>query len=581
VPTWKTSDYVVRHLAAQGVTRAYELCGGMLAHLLDSFAKQSAVRLVSMHHEQGAGFAAEGGARIDGVPGVALATSGPGATNLLTPVGSCYFDSTPAVFITGQVNRHERKRDRPVRQLGFQETDVVSMAPAVTKAAWCVEDPREVPRALDDAFRVALSGRPGPVLLDLPMDVQRETIEAPEPVRIQRSPPAAVEPRAIEELLSMVRGAERPLLLAGGGVRSSGAADLVGQVAEQLGLPVVLSLMAVDVLASDHPLRVGMIGSYGNRWANHALGESDLLLVVGSRLDIRQTGTDTEGLAQRPIVHVDCDAGEIGNRVRVRLPIVADVGDFARAVLATGERCRPREAWLRHIREQQARWPDTDELKGVPGLNPNALMRRLSEESAAAAAFVLDVGQHQMWAGQSLRLRQGQRVLTSGGMGAMGFALPAAIGASLSAGARPVVVIAGDGGFQVNIQELQTVVRNQLPLKMVVVNNRSLGMVRQFQESYFDSRFQSTVDGYSAPDFARIAGAYGIAARRLETAEGDPGSASAQLDDALRWLWEEPSRPALLDVGISLSANALPKLAFGRPITEMEPFAKPLEMEGT
>ena len=578
MPTWKTSDYVVRHLAAQGVRRAYELAGGMLAHLLDSFAKQSAVRLVSMHHEQGAGFAAEGGARIDGVPGVALATSGPGATNLLTPMGSCFFDSVPAVFITGQVNRAERKRNRPVRQLGFQETDIVAMASPITKAAWCVEDAAEVPRALDEAFRIALSGRPGPVLLDLPMDVQRESLSAPEPVRVARTPGPPVDPAALARLANLLRGAERPLVLLGGGVRAGAAGDAVREMVEQLGVPVVHSLLGVDVLASDHPLRVGLIGSYGNRWANHALGECDLLVVLGSRLDIRQTGTDVEGLARRPIFHVDCDAGEIGNRVRVRDGVVAEAADFARAVVAAGLRGRAADAWLARIREQQARWPDVDELKGTPGLNPNVLMRRLGEESRAAAAFVVDVGQHQMWACQSLRIAQGQRVLTSGGMGAMGFALPAAIGASLAAGSRPVVMVAGDGGFQLNLQELQTVVRNRLPLKLVVVNNRSHGMVRQFQESYFESRFQSTVDGYSAPEFARVAEAYGLAARRLDSADVDPGPA---LDDALRWLWSDPSAPALLEVGVSRAANALPKLAFGRPITEMEPFAKPLDMEGT
>ncbi|MFM8385815.1 MAG: thiamine pyrophosphate-binding protein [Planctomycetia bacterium] len=580
----KVSDWVVRYLAAQGVTHAYELSGGMLAHLLDSFQRLGGVRLVSMHHEQGAGFAAEGHARMTGVPGVAMATSGPGATNLLTAVGSCWFDSTPAVFITGQVNRHEMKRARPVRQLGFQETDIVSVAGPITKAALQVQAPEEIPEVLDRAFDLALGGRPGPVLVDLPMDVQRAVIDLPEPARRRRQVPDAtrVDPAALRGLREAMGAAQRPLALVGGGVRSAQAAGEVMRVVEHLGLPVVHSLQAVDVLAHDHPLRVGLIGSYGNRWANHALGSSDLLLVVGSRLDIRQTGTDTAGFARRRIVHVDVDAGEINNRVLGVDPVVADLRDFAAAVLA-GPPARPDlRAWHASIAAMRERWPDTAELKGLPGLNPNAFLRALSLASPAAAAFVVDVGQHQMWAAQSLRLAPGQRFLTSGGMGAMGFALPAAVGAAMAAAGRPVVMVAGDGGFQLNIQELQTVARNRLPLKLVVMNNRCHGMVRQFQETYFEGRYPSTVTGYDAPSFVRVAAAYGLAARHLDTESMAEGPAQDRaVAEALGWLWHDAAQPALLEVGIPMSANAYPKLAFGRPITEMEPQAKPLEMEGT
>jgi acetolactate synthase I/II/III large subunit len=584
MPDFKVSDYVVRHLAAQGVTHVYELCGGMLAHLLDSFTRQQAVKLVSMHHEQGAGFAAEGHARITGVPGVALATSGPGATNLLTAVGSCYFDSTPAVFITGQVNRSEMKGDRAIRQLGFQETDIVSVARPITKAAFQVLEPGEIGAALDRAFDTALSGRPGPVLLDLPMDVQRVVVSLPDPVRRLRRAPDAnrVATADVETLLEVLHTARRPLVLVGGGVRSGGAAEICRKALERLGVPVVHSLMGLDVLGHEHPLRVGMIGSYGNRWANHALGESDALLVIGSRLDIRQTGTDTEGFAQRPIVHVDVDAGEINNRVLGTHAVVADAGDFCAAVLAGTAPGQDFADWKKRLSEMRARWPDTAELQGLPGLNPNVFLRALGKASGAAAAFVVDVGLHQMWAGQSLTFGGTQRFLTSGGMGSMGFALPAAVGTAAAFGGRPVVVVAGDGGFQVNIQELQTVVRNRLPLKMVVMNNRSLGMVRQFQESYFESRFQSTVVGYDTPDFSKVATAYGIASRRIETEKLPAGPDQDRIvADALAWLWKEPSEPALLEVGIPITANAYPKLAFGRSITEMEPDAKPLEMEGT
>ncbi|BDG07173.1 thiamine pyrophosphate-binding protein [Anaeromyxobacter paludicola] len=581
---YKVSDYVVDHLEAEGVTCAYELAGGMLAHLLDSFALRRTVRLVSMHHEQGAGFAAEGHARMTGVPGVALATSGPGATNLLTAMGSCYFDSTPAVFLTGQVNRHELKGDRPIRQLGFQETDIVAMARPISKGAWRAGAGEEVPGLLARAFELARGGRPGPVLLDLPMDVQRLTVEAPPPARRERPGPRPerVPASSVDDLLAALRRSERPLLLAGGGIRSGGAGALFARAAERLGIPVVHSLMGRDALPFEHPQSFGMIGSYGNRWANHALGECDLLLVVGSRLDIRQTGTDTEGLARRPIFQVDCDPGEMNNRVRGVHAVCADVKDFLAALLAAAPAPRPVPAWFAHLAELRARWPDEAELAGAPGLNPNRFLRRLGAASRAAAAFVVDVGQHQMWAGQSLAFAEGQRFLTSGGMGAMGFALPAAVGASFACPGRPILAVAGDGGFQLNVQELQTVATHRLPLKLVVLNNRCHGMVRQFQESYFEGRYQSTVDGYDAPDFARVAAAYGLPSRRLDgTLEQGEAARDAAAAEALAWLWSDPSSPALLEVLLPIGTNVYPKLAFGRPITEMEPLAKPLEMEGT
>ncbi len=582
MPEFKVSDYVVHHLAARGVTHAYELCGGMLAHLLDSFHQLEKVRLVSMHHEQGAGFAAEGWARISGVPGVALATSGPGATNLLTAIGSCYFDSTPAVFVTGQVNRSEIRGDRPIRQLGFQETDIVSVARPISKDAFQVTDPAEIGRALDRAFDTALSGRRGPVLVDLPMDVQRCTVDLPAPVPAPPRPPGRIDAADLAFLLGALRAAVRPLVLVGGGVRSARATESCRKALAHLGVPVVTSLMGLDVLGHEDPLRVGMIGSYGNRWANHALGECDVLLVLGSRLDIRQTGTDTEGFARRTIVQVDVDPGEMNNRVRGVRAVAADVGDFCAALLREPAPALDLGAWSGHLAEMRARWPDVAELAGLRGLNPNAFLRALGQASGAAGAFSVDVGQHQMWAAQSLAFNGSQRLLTSGGMGSMGFALPAAVGACLALDRRPVVVVAGDGAFQVNVQELQTVRRNRLPLKMVILNNRTLGMVRQFQESYFESRYQSTVIGYDAPDFAKVAGAYDVAARRLD---GDGVEAGPALDReiaaAIAWLWRDPREPALLEVTVPLTANVYPKLAFGRPITDMEPDAKPLDMEGT
>jgi acetolactate synthase-1/2/3 large subunit len=344
---------------------------------------------------------------------------------------------------------------------------------------------------------------------------------------------------------------------------------------DKLGVPVVSSLMGLDALPFDDPRRVGFIGTYGNRWANIALAQADVLLVLGSRLDIRQTGADTDSFAAgRPIHHVDCDPGELNNRVLGCRTTVAQLEPFMACVneLASRRDLPSFDGWRGEISELEARWPDTGELPGVPGINPNDLMHRIARRSRAAAAFIADVGQHQMWAAQSLELGADQRFLTSGGMGAMGSGLPLAVGACIAAGA-PVVLVAGDGGFQLNLQELQTVARNRLPMKIVILNNRSHGMVRQFQESYFEGRYQSTSWGYSAPDFVAVAAAFGIAASRVDDEQ--------ELDEATDELWRDRDAPYLLEVAIDTSANAYPKIAFGHPISEMEPFVAPKAMEST
>jgi acetolactate synthase-1/2/3 large subunit len=569
----KVSDYVAQSLAERGVTHVFYLIGGMITHLVDSFQRQDRVRLVSFHHEQGAAFAAEGLARTTGIPGVAMATSGPGAVNLLTGVGSCFFDSVPAVFITGQVNRNELRGVRGIRQLGFQETDIVSMARPITKAAWQVNDPREVPEVLERAFAFALAGRPGPVLIDLPMDVQRQDIPVPGPRAVGagagKTSGGSLDLEAIFRDLGACRA---PLILAGGGVRTAGRAEEFREVVAKLGVPVVHSLHGVDALPFGHPHRVGMIGTYGNRWANMALGRCDGLLVLGSRLDIRQTGANTRSFrGTRVIHHVDVDASEINNRVDGCTAHEANLADaLVEMVRAAPEWGAARwGGWREEIADLRRQWADVAELKGCCGINPNAAMHLVSRAMRNARGFAVDVGNHQMWAAQSLELHAGQRFLTSGGMGAMGFALPAAIGASMAEPGQQYVVVAGDGGLQCNIQELQTLARNRLAIKIVVLDNASLGMVRQFQESYFASRFEGTQWGYSAPDFVRVAQAYGIAARNAP----DEASLAAAVD----WL-AAADGPALLRIPIEVSTNAYPKLAFGRGITDMEPLAKPVDL---
>lgn len=572
---YKVTDYIAEFLYTQGIDAVFEVIGGMITHLIDSIHVQGKIRLISVHHEQSAAFAAEGYARMNGIPGVALATSGPGATNLLTGIGSCYFDSVPAIFITGQVNRHELKGNRPIRQLGFQETDIVSMAAPITKKVWQVSKAEDIPAIFAEATKIALSGRPGPVLIDVPMDVQNTIIDCPPPEKVRLTSKGVTEAE-LDNLLQAFYKAEHPLILVGGGLRSAGAGvvDDFRAVVNKLNAPVINSLMGVDVLPSSK-LRIGLLGSYGNRWVNMAIGMADFILVLGSRLDIRQTGADTNFFSQnRVIYHVDVDEGEVNNRVTGCETIIAHLGPFLSALNnRVQETTHKWNAWVNTLEELKAEWPDTDELGQVEGINPNKLMHHLARYSSQASAYSVDVGQHQMWAAQSIDIALQQRFLTSGGMGAMGFSLPAALGASFAVSPKPVVLVAGDGSFQLNIQELQTVAHHKLPIKMVVLNNQNHGMVRQFQQSYFDERYAATYWGYSAPDFARVAQAYGIEA--LSVTE------ETELDAAFEAMWADPNAPFLLQVAINPLLNVYPKIAFGHPITEMEPFVKPKGMEST
>lgn len=571
----KVSDYIASFLVKKGIKSIFELSGGMITHILDSVSQKTEINIITMHHEQAAAFAAEGYARITGVPGVALATSGPGATNLLTGIGSCYFDSTPAIFITGQVNRHELKGDRGIRQLGFQETDIITMAKPITKACFQIIDPSDIPAILEEAYILSLDGRPGPVLIDIPMDVQRAQIESKE-VLYTSSPLPQIDSKVLEELLTAIKSSQRPLILSGRGIKAGNSQENFDLFVKQTKLPVITTLLGLDTISYQDPQRVGFIGSYGNRWANIAFGECDLLIVLGSRLDIRQTGADTKFIENRKIFHIDCESSEINNRVKGCVAILSTLKNFFNhfTQASVSWNFAPKAEWLTYIQNLRLTWLDTTELSPI-GINPNKLMHQISQRSTMAKAWLADVGSHQMWAAQSLEINNGQHFLTSGGMGAMGFSLPAGIGACIALNKQPVVIIIGDGCMQINIQELQTIVRNKLPIKIIVLNNRTLGMIRQFQDSYFESRYQSTYWGYDAPDFTKIALAYGIDSRTIDN--------DVEVNAAADWFWNEGNdiKPQLLQVMIDPHTNTYPKIAFGRPITEMEPFAKPIEMEGT
>lgn len=547
------ADYIARFLQVKKVPAVFELSGGMIAFITDAIHRLQSTSIINMRHEQAAGFAAEGATRVAGIPSVALATSGPGATNLITAIGSAYFDSTPVVFITGQVNQAELRVNSKQRQNGFQELDIVKVVESITKYAVQVHSGEELIRELERAWNIALEGRPGPVLIDIPIDVQQ--MKVPNAVinadtqKIKRQDLPELED--ISKLVHAISKSKFPLILVGGGVRSAGAVKSFRQFAEGAGIPIVFSLMGTDALSSESRLRVGLIGSYGNRWANRALAKADLLLVLGSRLDVRQTGSSVEEFAQgKTIIRVDIDEHERTGRVKADLNFSCSLSSFL-----DSEEVRKlkfdSQGFLSLIDSWKAEYPAVGEQLVAMDLNPHFVMDWISEAFVGVKGFVVDVGQHQMWAAQSLKLEPDQRFLTSGGMGAMGFSIPAAIGAA-SAMAGKWAVIAGDGCAQLAIAELQTLKQYQLPVAVCVVNNHQLGMVAQFQEENMDSRFIATRDGYSVPNFAKVAEAFGIPSMRIES-----------LDDlamAKEFVASWEAGPILLEIIVPNDAKALPKL---------------------
>lgn len=547
------ADYIASFLSLRQVPAVFELSGGMIAFLTDAIYRDGRMQIINVRHEQAAGFAAEGASRISGIPSVALATSGPGATNLVTAIGSAYFDSTPIIFITGQVNQAELKISKEQRQNGFQELDIVQVVKGVTKHAIQVRNVEDLVSELERAWNLSVEGRPGPVLIDIPIDVQQMKVRM-SPKILETPSRSTQESISIDDLASaieIIAKSEHPLILAGGGIRTSGATAKFREFAERAGIPVVYSLMGCDSLSSESKLRVGLIGSYGNRWANKALFQADTLLVLGSRLDVRQTGNSVSDFVNgKNIIRVDIDDYELDGRVKANINFKCSLSAFleAESIKDLNVDSTP---FLSLIASWKTEFPAEAEQIGKLALNPNSLMQWISKTFAVSNGYLVDVGQHQMWAAQSLHLGPEQRFITSGGMGAMGFSIPAAIGAATVKNGR-WVVIAGDGCTQLAIAELQTLKHYGFPIAVCVINNYQLGMVAQFQEENMDSRFVATREGYSTPDFTKVAHAFGIPAMRIESLD--------DLHVAEEFVAKWETGPILIEIVVSNEAKALPKL---------------------
>jgi len=557
----RVSDYIVSFLIEKEITDVFGYPGGMVTYFLDSLSKQKdKIKAHICYHEQGAAFAACGYAQISLNPGFAYATSGPGATNLVTGIANAYFDSCPVIFITGQVNTYEGKENLPLRQKGFQEMDVVSLVQSITKYCAKITSAHDIKYHLEKAYVLSMSGRPGPVLLDIPMNVQREEIE-PTSLKCfvnlhhrEYCDVSYVKNRIYEEL----NRSKRPCILAGAGINSSGMSKHFAQWIDQIKIPVISSMPGVDILPVS-PYYFNFIGAYGLRHANFILAKSDLVISLGSRLDLRQTGVDTKNFAMdAKLLRIDVDINEFSHKVKKdEEDFFIDLKELLPTIQNSGNIIVPDfSSWLHVCGEIKAKLQYMDDQEA------NISIRKLSELIDKDTIVTTDVGQNQVWVAQSF-VPKGQRILFTCGHGAMGYSLPAAIGAHYGSRGKKVVSFCGDGGLQMNIQELQFITREKIPVKIILLNNHSLGMIRHFQEMYFESNYMHTKKqyGYAVPDFGAISAAYGIPYIKAK--------GYTKIDAIRPYL--KSDGPAFIEMSLKDDTYVFPKLAIGKLNHDQQP----------
>ena len=549
----------VKALKEEGVDTIFAYPGGMITDIVDELYKTEGINVILGRHEQALVHEAEGYARATGKTAVVLVTSGPGATNTITGIADAYYDSIPMVIFTGQVPLHLIGND------AFQEVDIVGMTRSITKYGVTVRDREDMGKIIKMGFQIASTGKPGPVLIDIPKDIQTisGSPEYPEHVDIRGyHPNETVHIGQLKKAYRMLKGAKRPLILAGGGVRIAGASGKLLEFAEKMNVPVTTTVMGKGVMPENHPLFVGNCGMHGRFAANKAVTECDVLFSIGTRFNDRITGELDEFAPKAKIVHVDIASASISRNVSVDVPVTADAGIALQRLVEYAERINT-EKWLDQIKK----WEDEHPL-GMPntkiGVCPQDICEAINNVFPNAN-IVTDVGQHQMWASQFIKLNSDQKFITSGGLGTMGFGFPAAIGAAIGDRSKPVVLITGDGGFQMNMQEMATAMSAKVPIVICIFNNSNLGMVRQMQQLFYGKRYEITDltadDGNYYPDFLKWAESYSCKAIRV-------------LDDndiinALEAARNNTNGPTVIDFMVSPDDLVLPMVKSGTPLSEM------------
>ncbi|MCL2102944.1 MAG: biosynthetic-type acetolactate synthase large subunit [Syntrophorhabdaceae bacterium] len=556
------AEIFVKTLMDLGVEVVFGYPGGAVLNIYDALFQNARIRHILCRHEQGAVHMADGYARASGKTGVCVVTSGPGATNTVTGIATAYMDSVPIVVFSGQV---------PTLLIGndaFQEADIVGISRPCTKHNYLVKDAKELPRIIKEAFYIASTGRPGPVLVDMPKDIliSQAPYNLPKEIELRGySPNYEGHPKQVESALKLIQESERPVVYAGGGVIISNASEEMMELAQLLSLPVTTTLMGMGGFPGSNPLHLGMLGMHGTYTANMAVSNADVVLALGSRFDDRVTGKVDEFAPRAKIIHVDIDPTSIQKNVLVDVPIVGDLKDVMRKMIKavkTKEAAAYRgkiAGWHRQIEE----WVKTHPLSYRPSknglINPQYVVEHIHRVTKGEAIITTEVGQNQMWAAQFYIFDNPRTLLTSGGLGTMGYGLPAAIGAQVAMPEKLVIDIAGDGSIQMNIQELATAVQFHLPVKVVILNNRMLGMVRQWQELFFQGRYSETIQP-RIPDFVMLAEAYGAKGFRATRPEEVP----AVLEKAFA-----VDGPAVIDIEVDPDEMVYPMVPVGAPLTKM------------
>lgn len=544
---------LLESLKRQGVEVIFGYPGGQVLPIFDQLYDFD-VKFILTRHEQGAAHAADGYSRATGKVGVCLATSGPGATNLVTGIATAYMDSIPMVAITGQVGTHLIGND------AFQEADVTGITRPVTKHNFLVKDVKDLARTIAEAFYIASSGRPGPVLIDIPVDVQRADTEFiwPDKIEIRSYQPTYFgHPGQIKKAAKLISSAKKPIIYAGGGIITSGAHLVLRELAEKIQAPVTNTFMGLGGFCGTHKLFLGMLGMHGTAYANHAIMESDLIIAVGARFDDRVTGRLDAFAPNAKVIHIDIDPSSIAKNVRVDIPIVGDAKNIIGELLKQIKQAPDTLEWLKTIDAWKKKHPLTYQHKG-PMLKPQYILQQLWDLTKGDAVICTEVGQSQMWACQWYKYLAPRSFISSGGLGTMGFGFPAAIGAKLGVPEKEVFDIAGDGSIQMNIQELATCVANKINVKVLIFNNGFLGMVRQWQELFYKKRYSYT--SISSPDFVKLAASYGAVGIRV-TKKSEVRKA---IQKAIK-----TNNTVLVDFRIEPEENVYPMVQMGQAINKM------------
>jgi len=558
------SDALLRSLEAEGVDVAFGIPGGAILPTYDAVARGTTVRHVLARHEQGAGHMAQGYARASGKVGVAIATSGPGATNLVTPIADAWMDSTPVVFITGQVRASLIGTD------AFQEIDATGITMPIVKHSWLVQDVEELPAVMKAAFHVARTGRQGPVLVDIAKDAQEAELDFRYPEQVDLPgwrPPTTVDEGQLLEAARTIAAAERPIVYAGGGVLNGDACDELLALVEAGHLPAVVTLMGKGCLPDSHPLNYGPPGMHGSKYANWALNKADLVIAVGSRFDDRVTGKVSAFAPDAKVIHFDIDAAEVGKIRDAEIPVVGPLKPALSRLAAQVSALDRREPWLRQLEDWRARFPYRyARADGV--LKPQTVVETLRDLAGNRDDMIwtTGVGQHQMWAMQYLVCDRPRSFITSGGLGTMGYGVPAAIGAKAARPDATVVCIDGDGCFQMTGQELATAALERLPIVVVIVNNGWLGMVRQWQELFYEERYAETHLTHQVPDYAQLAEAYGCAGFTVDNEDDLESTLAAAL---------AAGRTAVVDARCDPNENCYPMVPAGAAAIDVREAPEP------